>query len=63
MDFTDRNIGWPVGGGAEGIPDDQPILKIEREQVSYHTLPTRCRREARWTWWQTEVLRGHGFFN
>ena len=35
MDFTDRNIGWHVGGGAEGIPDDQPILKIEQEQVSY----------------------------
>ena len=51
------------GGGAEGIPDDQPILEIEREQVSYHTLPTRCRREARGTCWQTEVLRGRGFFN
>ena len=25
------NIGWPVGGGAEGIPDDQPTLEIERE--------------------------------
>ena len=29
------NIGWRLGEGAKGIPDDQPILEIEREQVSY----------------------------